>query len=217
MKSIKFDNNSIQLVDRAKDTENIKKVNKYIKKLEYIFDKLSSSFIYCIQRLDDDSTDNHNRIGFSTKFDEKSLFQKWNKFEYKELWETIYTGEARLSFDDNSYKPFENLLNASILFRLNFIKDAYELYLKMAIEAIERKDYTTYFVCRYNIHIAEKYLQMEWAKSGKEYIRNTERTQLENLYDDLKLIQAEKEVKELLNDILSKEYFENSFYEIERV
>ncbi len=89
MESVGFKDNQILLKQGSAGEKAIAQVADFENKLAFVFDKLRSSQIYCIQRKDDD--ENHNRILYGTQFDGKLLFSQWLNFQYKQMLECIYT------------------------------------------------------------------------------------------------------------------------------
>lgn len=205
MESLEFKNNRIIIKKGCPKEKEITEVANFETKLTYIFDKLRSSQIHCIQRKGD--RNNHNRIQYGTQFDRDLLFSQWVDYEYKPMLENIYSREWEISGLPD--KPLrEGLLNALVLTKFHFLFEGYILYSSIAIEALKRQDYTTFFICQYN----KKYLGIrviriaDWKKYPKDLVAQI-RDELEtiDLHGLLNIMQSQPDVKELLDQLLDGE------------
>lgn len=214
MESLNFQDNRILVKEGSNGKQAIEQVADFESKLAYVFDKLRSSQIHCIQRKGDSK--NHNRILYGTAFDDKLLFSQWMGFKYKSMLEFIYSR----GWENAGQSPRllrERLLDAMVLTRFHFFQEAYTLYSSIGTEALMRQDYPIFFICQYN----KKYVGMlvlrigDWKKYPKDIIRQVkDEVESINLHELLRLIQPEKSVKKLLIELLEKELFDRYGREI---
>ncbi|MCB0517303.1 MAG: SIR2 family protein [Lewinellaceae bacterium] len=205
MQNLEFKNNRILIKEGSGGEKEIEQVVDFENKLAYIFDKLRSSQIHCIQRKGDGN--NHNRILYGTQFDEKLLFSQWLNCQYKPMLESIYSREWESS--GHPAKPLrERLLDASMLARFHFFLEAYTLYSIIGTEALQRQDYPVFFICQYNKkYLGSRVLRIaDWKKYPPDLVGQI-RDEMDtiDLCGLLKTMQAETEVKDLLNEVLFKE------------
>ncbi len=216
MEGLNFKDNRILPKQGSKGKKAIEQVPDFESKLAYVFDKLRSSQIHCIQRKGDPN--NHNRILYGTQFEEKLLFSRWLSFQYKPMLEFIYSRE----WDDSeqSVRPLrDRLLDATVLTRFHFFLEAYTLYSSISAEALKRQDYPIFFICQYN----KKYLGIrvlriaDWKKYPKDLVGQV-RDEIDtiDLHGLLRTIQPEGSVKELLSGVLEKELFDRYSREIRK-
>ncbi len=205
MECLEFEDNRIRVKEGCDGATAIEQVADFENKLAYIFDKLRSSQIHCIQRKGDHN--NHNRIGYGTQFEENLLFSQWLNLHFKPMLESIHSRQWENS--GHPARPLrEKLLDALVLARFHFFKEAYTLYSTIGIEALNRRDYPTFFICQYN----KKYLGFrvlriaDWKKYPSDFVQQV-RDELDtiDLCGLLKTMHADTDVKELLEEVLNKE------------
>ena len=208
MESLEFKDNWIHLRKGSSDEMAITQVEDFDVKLAYIFDKLRSRQIHCIQRQNDHN--NHNRIGYGTQFEENLIFTQWLNFQFKPMLESI--NAQRWESAGQPVRPLrERLLDAFILARFHFYKEAYALYSTIEHEALKRQDYTIFFICQHNkIYVGNLLLRVaDFRKYSEEVVAQVEEeTKNIDLPHLLKTINPVADVKELLEDILQKEFLD---------
>lgn len=216
MESLLFQDNKILVKEGSKGKQAIEKVADFEGKLAYVFDKLRSSQIHCIQRKGDSK--NHNRILYGTQFDEELLFLQWMGFRYKPMLEFIYSRGWENT--GQSVRPLsDRLLDAMVLTGLYFFLEAYTLYSSIGTEALMRQDYPIFFICQYNKkYVGKRVLRIaDWRKYPKDLIRQVkDEVESIDLHEILRVIQPERSVKELLVELLEKEMFDRYSREIKR-
>ncbi|MEZ4963386.1 MAG: SIR2 family protein [Saprospiraceae bacterium] len=205
MESVEFKDNRVKVKEGCDGAKAIEKVADFENKLAYIFDKLRSSQIHCIQRKGD--RNNHNRIGYGTQFDEKLLFTQWLNMQFKPMLESIYSRQWETS--GHPARPLrERLLDAQVLTRFHFFREAYVLYSTIGTEALKQRDYPTFFICQYNKkYLGFRVLRIADRKKYPSDFVGQVQDELDtiDLCGLLKTMQAETDVKEFLEDVLFKE------------
>ena len=216
MESLEFKDNRILIKTGSYYEKAIEQVGNFDNKLAYIFDKLRSSQIHCIQRKGE--SNNHNRILYGTQFNEKLLFSRWLNFQFKPMLEFIYSRGWETSGLPSKLLR-ERLLDALVLTRFHFFMEAYTLYSSIATEALQRQDYPIFFICQYN----KKYLGVrviriaDWKKHPQDQVRQIkEELDTIGLHGLLKTMQSEANVKELLGGLLDKEFLDRYSDEIRK-
>ncbi|MBK9015139.1 MAG: SIR2 family protein [Saprospiraceae bacterium] len=210
MQGIEFKEGRILLKENSPEAEAIKRIPHFEKKLAYVFDKLRSSQINCIQRIDDNSKDNHNRINYVTNFSKELPFVQWLDFHYKPLLEAVHS--RRLMAMGSSVRPLrERLLDGLVLSRLHYYLEAYEVYSDIGKEALKNQDFVTFFICQHN-----KIFVGRMVERSADY-RNHPQDLVERVEDEintidlaayLRVMHLEKEVKGLLTGVFRKDFFE---------
>lgn len=219
MRSLLIEKDTIKVKEDSIMYDEIISVGNFNFKLQYIFDKLKSSGIRCIHREGDYDSTSHHRILYSTNFPDDLLLELWSDFKIDVLLESIKKHPWVNKDLNNTDKLLHGILDGFILFELQYYAEAYLLFSSVSSEALKRGDFTTYFICQYNKSIAGRIIMRHhnWKIYSKEFVEQVG-NDLENLNleENLKVIQIEKSVKEILKGILDKSIFKKYANEIEK-